>query len=619
MSAPKTENALLRFLTCGSVDDGKSTLIGRLLYDSKLLFADQLETLNSDSQKFGTVQDGIDFALLVDGLEAEREQGITIDVAYRYFATPNRSFIVADTPGHEQYTRNMATGASTADVAVILVDARYGVVTQTRRHTFIAHLLGIQSIIVAVNKMDLVDYDQPVFDSIVADYQKTIADLGFDHVTTIPISALHGENITTRSDQMPWYDGPSIIGCLESASVSSPSSPTGFRLPVQIVSRPDQDFRGYAGTVAGAAMNVGDLAIVAPAGTKTSIKSITTPGGEVETAKPGTAVTVTLADNIDASRGDTICHGEKGMIVTDQVQAQLIWMSDEPMIPGRQYLLKLATRSATAWVSELKHTVNVNTMEHVASKTLELNDIGVCNLSFDRRIACDAYADCHDTGSFILIDRFTYATVGAGMIDFSLRRARNLTLQTLTMDKVARARSMGQKPAVIWFTGLSGSGKSTVANAVEGKLFDKGHRTYLLDGDNVRHGLNRDLGFTDADRVENIRRFGEVAKLFADAGLIVLVSVISPFRGERDMVRNLLDDGEFIEVFVDASLATCEHRDPKGLYARARKGEIQNFTGIDSPYEAPLNAELILDTDALSPDDAADQVITLIEARILED
>lgn len=619
MSAPKTENALLRFLTCGSVDDGKSTLIGRLLYDSKLLFADQLETLNTDSQKFGTVQDGIDFALLVDGLEAEREQGITIDVAYRYFATPNRSFIVADTPGHEQYTRNMATGASTADVAVILVDARYGVVTQTRRHTFIAHLLGIQSIIVAVNKMDLVDYDQPVFDNIVADYQKTITNLGFDHVTAIPISALHGENITTRSDQMPWYDGPSVIGCLESAAVSSPSSSTEFRLPVQIVSRPDQDFRGYAGTVAGAAMSVGDPAVVAPAGTLTSIKSITAPGGEVETANPGAAVTITLADNIDASRGDTICHGDQGMIVTDQVQAQLIWMSDEPMIPGRQYLLKLATRSATAWVSELKHTVNVNTMEHVASKTLELNDIGVCNLSFDRRIACDAYADCHDTGSFILIDRFTYATVGAGMIDFSLRRARNLTLQTLTMDKVARARSMGQKPAVIWFTGLSGSGKSTVANAVESKLFDQGHRTYLLDGDNVRHGLNRDLGFTDADRVENIRRFGEVAKLFADAGLIVLVSVISPFRGERDMVRDLLDDGEFIEVFVDASLATCEQRDPKGLYARARKGEIQNFTGIDSPYEAPLNAELVLDTDALSPDDAADQVIALIEKRILED
>ncbi len=617
MSTP--EQALLRFLTCGSVDDGKSTLIGRLLYDSKLLFADQLETLNKDSQKFGTVPDGMDFALLVDGLEAEREQGITIDVAYRYFATPQRSFIVADTPGHEQYTRNMATGASTADLAVILVDARHGVVTQTRRHTFIAHLLGIQSIIVAVNKMDLVDYDQSVFDDIVADYYETIADLGFNHIAAIPISALYGENVTTQFDQMSWYDGLSVIESLETAPVSSSSSKTGFRLPVQIVSRPDQDFRGYAGTLCGAPMTVGDSAIVSPAGTQTSIKSITTPEGEVETADAGTAVTVTLADNIDASRGDIICHGDQGMLVTDQVQAHLIWMSDEPMIPGRQYLLKLATRSATAWVSELKHTVNVNTMEHVASKTLELNDIGVCNLSFDRRMACDAYGDCHDTGAFILIDRFTYATVGAGMIDFSLRRARNLTLQTLTMDKVARARSMGQKPAVIWFTGLSGSGKSTVANAVESKLFDKGHRTYLLDGDNVRHGLNRDLGFTDADRVENIRRFGEVAKLFADAGLIVLVSVISPFRGERDMVRDLLDDDEFIEVFVDASLETCEKRDPKGLYARARKGEIQNFTGIDSPYEAPLNAELVLDTDALSPDDAAEQVIALIEKRILED
>lgn len=616
MDAP--EQSLLRFLTCGSVDDGKSTLIGRLLYDSKLLFADQLETLTADSQKFGTVQNGMDFALLVDGLEAEREQGITIDVAYRYFATPNRSFIVADTPGHEQYTRNMATGASTADLAVILIDARHGVVTQTRRHTFIAHLLGIQSIIVAVNKMDLVDYDQSAFDEIVSEYLEAIADLSFKHVTAIPISALHGENITAGSDLMPWHDGPSVIAYLESASVASKPG-TKFRLPVQLVNRPDQDFRGYAGTVAGAQIKVGDPAIVAPAGTRTSIKSITSPGGEVAVADAGTAVTVTLADNIDASRGDIICHGDQGMVVTDQVQAQLIWMSDEPMMPGRQYLLKLATRSATAWVSELKYTVNVNTMEHVASKTLELNDIGVCNLSFDRRVACDAYEDCHDTGAFILIDRFTFATVGAGMIDFSLRRARNLTLQTLTMDKQARARSMGQKPAVVWFTGLSGSGKSTVANAVESKLFDKGHRTYLLDGDNVRHGLNRDLGFTDADRVENIRRFGEVAKLFADAGLIVLVSVISPFRGERDMVRDLLDENEFIEVFVDASLATCEKRDPKGLYARARKGEIQNFTGIDSPYEAPIDPELVLDTDALSPDEAADQVIALINARIFED
>lgn len=588
---PKIEQPLLRFLTCGSVDDGKSTLIGRLLYDSKLLSADQLEALKADSQKLETVLDGTDFALLVYGSEAERKQ----------------------------YTRNMATDASTADLAVILVDARYGIVTQTRRHTFIAHLLGIQSIIVAINKMDLVDYDGSVFDDIVADYQEMIADLGFNHVTIIPISALHDENVTMRSDLMPWYDGPSITECLEAITVSLSSSTTGFRLPVQTVSHPDYGFKRFAGTVAGAPITVGDSAIVGPAGTQTSIKSITTPDGEVEIAVPGTAVTVTLVDNIDASRGDTICHGDQGMIVTDQVQAHLIWMSDEPMIPGRQYLLKLATCSATAWISELKHTVNVNTMEHVASKTLGFNDIGVCNLSFDRRIACDAYADCHDTGAFILIDRFTYATVGAGMIDFGLRRAHNLTLQTLTMDKVARARSMGQKPAVIWLTGLSGSGKSTIANAVESKLFDKGHRTYLLDGDNVRHGLNRDLGFTDADRVENIRRFGEVAKLFSDAGLIVLVSVISPFRDERDMVRGLLDDGEFIEVFVDATLETCEKRDPKGLYARARKGEIQNFTGIDSPYEAPLNAELVLDTDALSPEDAADQVIALIEKRILED
>jgi len=584
MSTPQQNR--LRFITCGSAGDGKSTLIDQLL---------------------------------PDGLKSERKQGVTFDVSYRSFSTPNRSFIAADMPGFEQHARDMATGAPIPDLAVILVDARDGVVTETRRHTFISHLLGIQSIILAVNKMDLVNYDQAIFDGIVADYQDTITDMGFAHLTVIPISALQGENITARSDLMPWYDGPSMMGCLETAPVSSASSMTGFRLPVQTTSEPDQNFKGYAGTVAGAPISVGDSAIVAPAGTQTSIKSITTPDGQVESAVAGTAITVTLADNIDASHGDIICHGDQGMIVTDQVQAHLIWMSDEPMIPGRQYLLKLVNRTATAWVSELKHTVNVNTMEHVASKMLELNDIGVCNLSFDRRVACDAYADCHDTGAFILIDRFTDANVGVGMIDFSLRRARNLTLQSLTMDKNARARSMGQKPVVIWFTGLSGSGKSTVANAVESKLFDKGHRTYLLDGDNVRHGLNRDLGFTDADRVENIRRFGEVARLFADAGLIVLVSVISPFQGERDMVRDLLDDGEFIEVFVDASLETCERRDPKGLYARARKGEIQNFTGIDSPYEPPLNAELVLDTDALSPDAAAAQVIDLIEKRILKD
>lgn len=614
-----TEKSLLRFLTCGSVDDGKSTLIGRLLYDSKLLFADQLETLAADSQKFGTVKDGIDFALLVDGLEAEREQGITIDVAYRYFATPNRSFIVADTPGHEQYTRNMATGASTADLAVILIDARQGVVTQTRRHTYIAHLLGIRSIIVAVNKMDLVDFDQQAFDEIMDAYRKDTATLGFETVTGIPISALHGDNVTESSDRTPWYDGPSVISTLEAAPGKQETPGGAYRLPVQLVTRPDHQFRGYAGSVTGGDIKVGDPATIVPAGTRTTIQSIMTPSGNSDIAAAGTAVTVTLADQVDVSRGDVICHGNKETIATDQVQAHLIWMSDEPMIPGRQYALKLATRRATAWVSELKHVVNVNTMEHIAAKTLELNDIGVCNLSFDRLIGCDAYADCHETGAFILIDRFTNATVGAGMIDFSLRRARNLTMQKLNLDKQARARSMGQMPAVVWFTGLSGAGKSTVANAVETKLFDQGLRTYLLDGDNVRHGLNRDLGFTDADRVENIRRFGEVAKLFADAGMIVLVSVISPFRGERDMVRELLDDGEFIEVFVDASLATCEERDPKGLYERARKGEIQNFTGIDSPYEPPLNPELVLDTDALSPDAAADQVIALIEARIFED
>ena len=612
MRAPTEQMTQLRFLTCGSVDDGKSTLIGRLLYDAKAIFDDQQDALQSDSKKFGTVDNGIDFALLVDGLQAEREQGITIDVAYRYFATPNRSFIVADTPGHEQYTRNMATGASTADLAVILVDARQGVMIQTKRHTYIAHLLGIKSITLAINKMDLVDYNEDVFLSIVSAYKEFSDQIGVSNITAIPVSALHGENISSLGEQMPWYKDLCILEHLETVEIVELSSGCGARLPVQRVSRPNADFRGFSGTVAGAPLNVGDPVTVEPDGAQSTVAEISTYDGAIETALIGQSITVVLNDNIDVSRGNVICHSESEMEPTDQVQVHLIWMSDIEMIPGRQYEIKLATSSALAWVSELKYKVNVNTLEQTATKTLELNDVGVCNLSFDRRLACEPYTMCKETGGFILIDRYTNETVGAGMIDYALRRARNLTRQKLTLDKVERAKAMGQAPALLWFTGLSGSGKSTVANVVEAKLHHMGRRTYMLDGDNVRHGLNRDLGFTDADRVENIRRISEVAKLFVDAGIIVLVSAISPFRGDRDMARALMDDGEFFEVHIDASLETCEQRDPKGLYSRARAGEIANFTGIDSPYEAPLEPELRIDTDIMDPETAADKIIALL-------
>jgi len=608
----KQQMSQLRFLTCGSVDDGKSTLIGRLLHDAKAIFDDQRDVLQSDSKKYGTVKGDIDYALLVDGLQAEREQGITIDVAYRYFATPNRSFIVADTPGHEQYTRNMATGASTADLAVILVDARQGVVTQTKRHTYIAHLLGIKSITLAINKMDLVNYDQNIFDQIVSAYQAFADQLGIANFDAIPISALHGENIPSIGEKTPWYNGPCMLEHLERVEIDGIDDTRGARLPVQRVSRPNADFRGIAGTVAGAPLSVGDAVTIEPDGAQTTISDITTYDGPLETALVGQSITVVLKDNIDVSRGDIVRHSDVEMETTDQVQAHVIWMSAEEMMPGRQYAIKLATSSALAWVSELRYKVNVNTLEHVAAKTLELNDVAVCNLSFDRRLACEAYHACKETGAFILIDRHTNETVGAGMIDFALRRARNLTRQKLTLDKKERAKAMGQTPALLWFTGLSGSGKSTVANIVEAKLHEMGRRTYMLDGDNVRHGLNRDLGFTDVDRVENIRRIAEVAKLFADAGMIILVSAISPFRSDRDMARALMDDGEFFEVHIDASLETCEARDPKGLYSRARAGEIANFTGIDSPYEAPLKPEIRIDTDNLGPETAADKIIALL-------
>lgn len=612
MSAITQQMTQLRFLTCGSVDDGKSTLIGRLLYDTKVIFDDQQDVLQLDSKKFGTVDGGIDLALLVDGLQAEREQGITIDVAYRCFATPNRSFIVADTPGHEQYTRNMATGASTADLAVILVDARQGIVTQTKRHTYIAHLLGVKSVTLAVNKMDLVDYNEDVFLSIVSAYKEFADQIGVSEVTAIPVSALHGENVSSLGEQMPWYKGPCVLEHLETVELIEVSSGCGARLPVQRVSRLNADFRGFSGTVAGAPLNVGDPVTIEPDGAQTTIAEISTYNGSIETALIGQSITAVLNDNIDVSRGNVIRHSKSEMEPTDQVQAHLIWMSDIEMIPGRQYEIKLGTCSALAWVSELKHKVNVNTLEHTAAKTLELNDVAVCNMSFDRRLACEPYTTCKETGGFILIDRHTNETVGAGMIDFALRRARNLTRQKLTLDKTERAKAMGQSPALLWFTGLSGSGKSTVANIVEAKLHHMGRRTYMLDGDNVRHGLNRDLGFTDADRVENVRRIAEVAKLFVDAGMIVLVSVISPFRGDRDMARALMDDGEFFEVHIDASLDTCEQRDPKGLYSRARAGEIANFTGIDSPYEAPLEPELRIDTDSTDPEIAADRIIALL-------
>ncbi|MBO6518939.1 MAG: sulfate adenylyltransferase subunit CysN [Rhodospirillales bacterium] len=608
-------NTQLRFLTCGSVDDGKSTLIGRLLHDAHLILDDQSQSLEADSKRFGTVKDGIDYALLVDGLEAEREQGITIDVAYRYFQTPKRSFIVADTPGHEQYTRNMATGASTAELAVILVDARKGLLTQTRRHSFIAHLLGIRHVLLCVNKMDLVDYAEDVFAAIERDYLAFAAALDFESVSAVPVSALNGDNVTAKSGQMPWFNGKCVLDFLETVQVGAGKDSAGARLPVQWVCRPDGDFRGFAGNVSGAALRPGDAVVIEPDGAPTSIQSIETYDGNLDVAVPGQAVTLTLADDVDVARGDVIRHADSPTQTSDQVQAHLIWMSPQAMIPGRQYEIKIAAASARAWVSDLRYAINVNTLEHVAQKTLSLNDVGVCNLSFDRRLAVDAYKACPRTGAFILIDRETNETVGAGMIDFALRRSLNLTRQKLSLDKEVRSESLRQKPAVLWFTGLSGAGKSTVANIVDQKLHLAGRHTYMLDGDNVRHGLNRDLGFTDADRVENIRRIAEVAKLFVDAGMIVLVSAISPFRSDRDMARDLMQPGEFFEIHVDASLETCEQRDPKGLYARARRGEIANFTGISSPYEVPKAAELRIDTDAVDPESAADMIIKLLDKR----
>ncbi|HEV7371022.1 sulfate adenylyltransferase subunit CysN [Arenibaculum sp.] len=607
--AEQERKSLLRFITCGSVDDGKSTLIGRLLYESKLLFEDQLQQLEADSKRMGTQGEALDFALLVDGLSAEREQGITIDVAYRFFTTDRRKFIVADTPGHEQYTRNMVTGASTADVAVILIDARKGVLTQTRRHSYLVSLIGIRNVVLAVNKMDLVGYSQETFETIVADYRAFAERIGIERITAIPMSALRGDNVTTASDAMPWYAGPTLIEFLETVEIESGHQSRPFRMPVQWVNRPNLDFRGFAGLIAGGTVRPGDRVRVLPSGRESVVRRIVAHGGDLDEAVAGQSVTLALADEIDISRGDVLCSATEPAGVADQFEATLIWMSEEPLLPGRPYLLKIGTRVVTGTVSALKYKVNVNTLEHLAGKTLDLNEIAVCNLSLDRAVAFDAYEDNRETGGFILIDRLSNATVGAGLLHFALRRSQNVHWQALDVDKAARATLKAQKACVLWFTGLSGAGKSTVANMLEKKLFAQGRHTYLLDGDNVRHGLNKDLGFTDVDRVENIRRVAEVAKLMVDAGLIVLVSFISPFRAERRMARDLLEAGEFLEVFVDTPLAVAEQRDPKGLYRKARRGEIRNFTGIDSPYEAPENAEIRIDTTAMSPEDAADAVL----------
>ncbi len=607
------KKSLLRFITCGSVDDGKSTVIGRLLYESKMLFEDQLAAIENDSKKWGTQGGDIDFALLVDGLAAEREQGITIDVAYRYFSTDRRKFIVADTPGHEQYTRNMITGASTADVAVILIDARKGVLTQTRRHSYLVSLIGIRKVVLAINKMDLVDYSQEVFNRINDEYREFAKQIGLNDITSIPLSGLKGDNMLVASEHTPWYHGTTLMGFLETCEIDETRlQKEPFRLPVQWVNRPNLDFRGFAGVVTSGSIKPGDRIRAQPSGKESKVARIVTLGGDLPEAVAGQSITLTLADEIDISRGDVISAATSPAEVADQFEATLVWMTDEPMIPGRPYLLKIGAQTVSATITEPKYKVNVNTLEHLAAKKLDLNEIGVVNLALDRAIAFDAYTANRDTGGFILINRLTNNTVGAGMLHFALRRAHNIHKQAVDVNKAARAAAMGQKPAVLWFTGLSGAGKSTIANIVEKKLHAMGRHTYLLDGDNVRHGLNKDLGFTEVDRVENIRRVSEVAHLMADAGLIVLTAFISPFRSERAMARSLFPEGEFIEVYVDTPLAVAEERDVKGLYKKARRGELANFTGISSPYEAPEAPELRVNTTAQTAEEAAEQVVGYI-------
>ncbi|WP_176598279.1 MULTISPECIES: sulfate adenylyltransferase subunit CysN [Sphingobium] len=601
---------MLRFITCGSVDDGKSTLIGRLLYDSKMIFEDQLAALEADSKRVGTQGQEIDFALLVDGLAAEREQGITIDVAYRFFATEKRKFIVADTPGHEQYTRNMVTGASTADLAVILIDARKGVLTQTRRHSYLAHLIGIRNIVLAINKMDLVDYDQAVYDGIVKDYTEFAHSIGIKAFTAMPISGFKGDNITGPSANTPWYKGPALIEHLETVEVDQVSDQAKpFRMAVQWVNRPNLDFRGFSGQIATGTVRKGDAIRVLPSGKTSTISRIVTLGGDLDEAIAGQSVTLCFADEIDCSRGDVIAASDNPPQAADQFEATIVWMADEEMLPGRPYWLKIGTQTVTATVQHPKYQVNVNTMEHLAAKTLELNAIGVANLSTDKQIVFEPYETNRTLGGFILIDKITNATVAAGMLHFSLRRAQNVHWQATDVTREFHAGLKNQKPAVLWFTGLSGAGKSTIANLVEKKLARMNRHTFLLDGDNVRHGLNKDLGFTDADRVENIRRVGEVAKLMTDAGLIVITAFISPFRAEREMVRQMMQPGEFVEVHIDTPLAEAEARDVKGLYKKARTGQLKNFTGIDSPYEAPEDPEIRVDTTAMTAEEAADAIV----------
>ena len=601
---------MLRFITCGSVDDGKSTLIGRLLYDSKMIFEDQLATLEADSKRVGTQGGEIDFALLVDGLAAEREQGITIDVAYRFFATEKRKFIVADTPGHEQYTRNMVTGASTADLAVILIDARKGVLTQTRRHSYLVNLIGIRHVVLAVNKMDLIGYDKATFDNIVAEYGEFARSIGIEEFTAIPISGFKGDNITGPSEFTPWYTGPALLPFLETVEVDvTADQEQPFRLPVQWVNRPNLDFRGFAGMIASGSVRPGDQVRVLPSGKTSTVSRIVSLEGDRDLAVAGESVTITLADEIDCSRGQVIVAAQAPLEVADQFESTLVWMDETEMVPGRAYWLKIGTQTVSATIHQPKYEVNINTQEHLATKTLDLNAIGVANITTDREIPFSAYADNRDLGGFILIDKITNHTVAAGMIHIALRRAQNIHWQATDIGRDHHASMKHQKPAVLWLTGLSGSGKSTIANIVEKKLARMNRHTFLLDGDNVRHGLNKDLGFTEADRIENIRRVGEVAKLMTDAGLIVITAFISPFRSERDMVRGMMQPGEFVEVFVDTPLEVAEARDVKGLYAKARSGQLKNFTGIDSPYEAPENAEMRIDTTQMTPEEAADLII----------
>ncbi|MEY9101787.1 bifunctional enzyme CysN/CysC [Sinorhizobium fredii] len=613
--AEHDSKTVLRFITCGSVDDGKSTLIGRLLFDAKLIFEDQLTNLGRVGSPGTANGEEIDLALLLDGLEAEREQGITIDVAYRYFATSKRKFIVADTPGHEEYTRNMVTGASTADLAVILIDSRQGILPQTRRHSYIASLLGIRHLVLAVNKFDLVEFRQSVFDEIARDYRAFAKKLGFVSIQSIPISARFGDNVISASQNTPWYKGPALLEYLETVQLDPPAAERPFRLPVQLVMRPHADFRGYAGQIASGRISVGDPVVVAKSGQHSSVEAIVTFDGNLPTAAEGEAVTLVLADEVDASRGNMLVAPAARPFVADQFQAYVIWFDASPMLPGRGYILRTETDSVSATVTALKHQVNINSFAREAAKSLQMNEVGVCNISTQAPIVFDAYKDNRATGNFVFVDRATNATVGAGMIDFPLRRADNVHWQATDVNKAARSAMKSQRPAVLWFTGLSGSGKSTIANALDRLLHARGKHTYMLDGDNVRHGLNRDLGFTEADRVENIRRVAEVAKLMADAGLIVLVSFISPFRGERQMARELMEEGEFIEIFVDTPLEECARRDPKGLYEKALAGKIANFTGVSSPYEAPENPELHLKTVEEDPTTLALKIEAFLDGQ----